>query len=330
MTGKKLHSISLYLVLVLSGSILHTGAYAQTESPGRVSVALARSDSIMMAPGIFAPRRLYPEGRLAFPVLEKLLDSAVTRFTEEDRIASWRSLFSASDRIGIIADVDGVGVEVGTVDAVIDRLVTAGIPPENICVLGGDERDLFNAGFTIRREGRGVRVLGTESEGYRGGVSRVLHDFCTALINVSTLRADPQLTMRGCVANFLSLIPNVERVRRLSNPKEIGSAGAHPAIRQKLRLNILEAYRPFYLTPDKELQRWEFGGILISDDPLAVDMVGLDILQRKMAAEKLPPLSFDTERDYLRAAQEKFRLGQSDLELITILLTEGTTLDEIE
>lgn len=310
----------LHLLVSLFAFSLCTLAMALPDPPGSATVTVMRADHILMPQGIFAPKLLYPEGRIDFGVVEKLVDGAIESVTGEKLSAGWLTLFKRTDRIGIMVDAGKQSVQSATVETIIDRLVNAGISQENIIVFGGDERDLFNAGFNINKSDRGVRVLGTASEGFRGGVSRIVSDYCDALINLATLKADPEIGFDGCVANALYCIPNEDRIARRRDPATVPVVAALPGVRQKTRLCLLEAYLPVLDTVGQSSIPWVYKGLIAGTDPVAVDTVGRRILQGCRNAYKKQPWPLEQPVDYLKTAQERYRLGQADPGQIKVVL----------
>jgi len=299
------------------------------DPPGPARVCVARADHILIPAGILSPKALFPKGRVDMRVVEKLVDSAVQCLTGEENSAGWLKLFSPAERIGIMVDVGATSVQVATVEVIINRLVSAGVPPRSICVFGGDEHDLFTAGFSVSHDASGVRAYGTESEGYRGGISRVVTDYCDTIINVATLRADGELGMAGCVANALVAVPVVERHRLRARPDLVPSVASHPALRLKQKLSFLEAYVPLLDAADPNQPTNQYRGLIVSQDPVAADAVGQLILQRSRDAVKGAAWPLDPPVTYLQSAGNNYRLGQASMDQITVDLvgaTEGALL----
>jgi len=135
--------------------------------------------------------------------------------------------------------------------------------------------------------------------------------------------------MWGCVANCLACLPHVERVRLRSSPEEIGWAGSRPTLKSRLKLNFLEAYVPIYAVNGDQQEKWQYRGLLASEDPVAVDVIGRRILEAKRAEAKGQPWPLSPPPTYLEAAQEDYRLGQADMAKISIETTgpqEGSFL----
>ncbi len=299
-------------------------AWALPESPGPATVYVVRSETIFVPQGLLAPRILFPEGRIDFKAIERLVDQAMTNLTGKPSEQAWQLFCNPTDTVIILADVARYPVQVGTIEVIVDRLLNIGLSPSQIIVLGGDERDLFSAGFNINRDPSSVRVLGAESEGYRDGLSRIVSQYGDVLINVASLKADPELGFAGCVANTLSAVPLVKRIELRKNPGQLPQIAAHPLVRRKLKLNLLEAYVPLLEMAEKSRLTYPYKGLLASTDIVAVDVVGRRILEgcRSAYAQKEWPLP--AAPDYLQSAWEIYRLGQADATQITVRLIGNT------
>jgi uncharacterized protein (DUF362 family) len=88
----------------------------------------------------------------------------------------------------------------------------------------------------------------------------------------------------------------------------------HPYVKEKHRLTICDGFRGQYdggpaFKPEKA---WEFGGLLVATDLVAMDAVGAQIIEQQRLKNKLPSLK-DAGRDplYIRLAEEK-RIGRAD------------------
>jgi uncharacterized protein (DUF362 family) len=312
------------IVLALMTPLTAGSGWADTNS----TVYLCRTERILLPPGWTAPSSLYPQGRVDARQVTGLLDTAIRAYTGKSNALDnpWREIATPQDKVGIQVDLLTPPVTQETINAVIDGLVNSGVSPDNIIVYTGHEAELFAAGISVNPIGRGIRTMGSESEGYRGGLSRIVLDYCTVIINIARLKADRELGMRGCLTNCLTVVPYVERLKLIANPTELPTAAAHPLMRQKVRLHILEAYQPLLEDTGEQLPPiWEYRGLLLSSDPVALDRIGLTILATKQketwgATQEEPPrIPADRSLKYLEAAaNRKYRLGRYDLSQIEV------------
>jgi hypothetical protein len=299
------------------------------------TVYLCRTERILVPPGWSSPQMLYPQGRIDARQVAGLLEAGIRAYTglSEPLDNPWRQIATPQDKVGIQVDLLTPPVSRQTINAIIDALVNSGISPDNIIVYTGNESELFAAGISVNPIGRGIRTMGSESEGYRGGVSRILLDHCTVIINVARLRADRELGVRGCVANCLSIVPYVDRVRLLANPAHLPGPAAHPLMRQKARLHVLEAYQPLLEDTGEQFPPvWEYRGLLMSSDPVALDLIGLRILAAKQAQTRQAAgherlVAAEKALDYLvPAGSRMYRLGHANPDNIDLQVI-GTDKD---
>ncbi len=306
-------------------AMLATVACTAQANPGRIPgpaiVGLARADHVYLPDSIFTLRSAYPEGKIDYEVLELLFRRAVTAFSGQQPDDFWTQNFLPNERVGLMIDVQEPPVPPIMVEAIIRQLVSSGSKPENILIFACDERDVFAAGFSLDHDRPGVKAYGAASLGYRNGISRILIDMCDKIINVAMLRPDSQLGMTGAVYNHLACAPATVARQVTADPQQLASVAARPLINQKIVLHFLVALHPFYALPTEAQPepRWEYAGLLLASDPVAVDSVGLDILTAKRTEEDIEPAEAPVARQYLEAAYNEYRLGQADLDNITVV-----------
>ncbi len=293
-----------------------------TEEPSRSTVALARAGSIMTVGGPLTPAWLYPEGRIDYGVIEWLLAKAVAgSMGVEDDDDAWKALLSASDRVGILVDVEGIQPHDPLLEALVRGIMDRGVPMRNIVIFAGEESALFRAGYDISGNTPGVRVMASDDQGYRKGLTRIVFDYCTKIINVSRLRVDPEIGMYGALANSLAAVPYVDRQRLRHEPQLLPEAAAKATIRRMVVLNIIDALTPAFQRSEggRGYDTWAYNGVLASTDPVAVDTIGRQILQEKLVEEAGGGACPELEVPYLAPATEAYRLGTSDPEQIDVL-----------
>lgn len=306
------------LFSTLIAGLLASVAVAMPDPPGPAVVQIVRAPSILTAQKISAPKVLYPEGRVDFDIVEAMVDRMITSVTGKEGWMAWQAIFAANDRVGIMVDAGTYPTQMATVETLINRLVGAGLSPNNILVFSGSENDLFATGYRVRHEGQGVRVYGADSEGYRGGISRIPSDYCDAMINLASLQVDPDTGFAGCVANALNCVPFAKRVEARRNLALLPQAAALPVVRQKTRLCLLEAYVPLLDIQGSNKVTYQYKGLIAGTDPVAVDLVGRRVLEECRKAQKGSEWPLPQTTDYLQLAQQKYRLGQAEPDKIQV------------
>jgi uncharacterized protein (DUF362 family) len=281
-------------------------------------------------------------GRVAVAVDKKFIDSngkvdeerifgaisrSLTELLDVEKAAqAWRTLFRPEDRVGIkVNTLSGrrLSTHPGLIRAIVKGLRMAGITEKNILIWDRMTEELDRAGFTIRSSG-GVRCFGTDALGYErdlrmvGSIgscfSRILTDFCTALVNVPVLKDHDLAGVTLGMKNFFGAIHNPNKYHDNSCSPYVADLNSHSLIRDKLRLIVCDGLialchgGPAY----KGRWVWNYRGLLIGLDPVALDRVGAGIIGKRRHEVGLPSLK-DSGREakYIDVAAQ-LGLGVSD------------------
>ncbi len=312
--------------LLLAAALLcgvSLAASAESDIEGRSTVAVARAESIMTTEGPLTPGWLYPDGRIDYQVIESLLSDAVAASVGVEEVGdAWDLLLTPGDRVGIQIDEAGIQPHAPLLEALVRQIMDRGVPMRNIIIYAGEESALFRAGYDISGRTPGVRVMGTDSHGFRRGLSRIALNECTKIVNVSRLRVDERIGMYGALANCLAVVPYADRERMMRNPDQLPEAAARPTMKRKVVLHVVDALSPgFRFRDGGRYDTWAYNGVLASVDPVAVDVVGRQILEAKLAEESEGGNAAGLEVGYLVRAAEHYRLGvvdQEEIELVEI------------
>lgn len=295
---------------------------AAPDAPERSTVAVARADTIMNTESPLAIGWLYPEGRIDYGVIERLLGRAVAGAAGAETVDdAWKALLSPGDRVGIQVDVEGVQPHDPILEALIRQIMDSGVPMRNIIIFAGEESALFRAGYDISGRAPGVRVMAGDKEGYRKGLTRIVLDHATKIVNLSRLRVDPEIGMYGALANSLASVSYVDRKRMLDNPVQLPEAAARATTRRKTVLHIIDALRPGISAQDGggRFDTCAYDGVMASTDPVALDVIAGSKLQSMIVEEAGGGACPELEVPYLLPAAEAYRLGVADIEQIDLM-----------
>jgi uncharacterized protein (DUF362 family) len=167
--------------------------------------------------------------------------------------------------------------------------------------------------------------LQRDAKGQLSGVHcllcRIVTDEATALVSAPVLKDHNLAGLSAGLKNFYGAIHNPNKYHDHGCDPFIADVCAHAHIRDRLRLVVCDAARPqYHLGPARRAQwQWAYGGILLGTDPVAVDRVGCEILERKRAAAGLKPLEADGRPVRYLASAEQRGLGAADLERIEVV-----------
>lgn len=246
--------------------------------------------------------------------------------------AAWKSLFSASETVGIkLSCLPGplLSSGKGFVMAIVDGLLSAGIKEENIYIWDRTGRELENAGFKFSTVG--TRIVGTdyyanggyspniEISGSVGTCFSKIMETVDALISVPVLKDHDIAGVSIGMKNFYGAIHNPNKYHGNRCDPYVADLCNHPFIRNKWRLTVCDASRVQVHNGPAFFPKyaWEYGGLLVSRDPVALDYVGWHIIEERRKELGLKSLAMENrEPTYIVTAAE-LKLGNADIKHIT-------------
>jgi hypothetical protein len=170
------------------------------------------------------------------------------------------------------------------VEAITDRLQQSGLPAEQIVIFDRSTAELELAGYQINRDGPGVRCYGTDGDyaadweilGSEIGLSNILLE-CDALINVPLLK---QHDLTGISFSLKNHYGTFDRPESFHIPRiftALAELNGLPPIRDRTRMIVgdaLEVVEPGWSSA------WPGESILMSFDPVAHDVIGLQLFSQ--------------------------------------------------
>ncbi len=266
-----------------------------------------------------------------------LLDRAMQALTERDHpIEAWKKLVRPSDMVGLKVNTlggRGLSSNVQLVAAICERLQEAGVKPGNIVVWDRDSEELERAGFRVSVGGDRVQCFATDRIGYEpelsswGSVgsrlSKVLTEWSGVLINVPVLKDHDGAGVTIALKNMYGVIHNPNKYHPDGCNPYVADLNMLPEIRSRMRLTICDAttaiyeggpgYKPEYC--------WNANSLLVSQDPVALDQTGWQIIERKRAEKGLKTLEAEKRapRYIATAADAEHRLGTNDPKRISLV-----------
>jgi uncharacterized protein (DUF362 family) len=217
-------------------------------------------------------------------------------------------------------------------DALSLLLTRTGFDENDLIIWERTSRELSQAGYTLNASSMGRRCLGTDANGlgYSGGfynseevsslVSRILTDMVDYNINLPVLKDHSIAGLSAGMKNMYGAIHNPNKYHDNNCDPFCAHINNLTPIKKKNRLTILDAVRVQYNGGPGYVGRYidYYNGIIVSDDPVAADRVGLEILEHVRKRNGLPPLEkVGRPVKYLRTAQQ-LGLGVADLKQIGV------------
>jgi uncharacterized protein (DUF362 family) len=262
-----------------------------------------------------------------------MLDQGIMHATGYDNpTKAWQSLFNKNDKVAL--KVNCIGKETGSTKpalcfALAECLnIHVTIPPEHIIIFDRTDIELQKGGYQINKSGKGIKAYA--SPGFSGkfkagsfstGVSNIITDECTALINVPLLKTHPGALISLNLKNHYGSIPKEivqdSSLKFHSDGKfeNIVHVNSLPPIKEKTRLCITDGLVAQYDKGPKgnPKYQWDFGGIIMGTDPVAVDTIGLQVINTERSKHNLN----NRKVKYLHWAEEE-GLGHTSAEFINV------------
>jgi hypothetical protein len=222
------------------------------------------------------------EDKIDAAAVQEMIDAAMKEFAGEAETAgAWAKFVKPADTVGVKFTHCGwmrVHTEQPVVDAIVKRVGEAGVA--------------------------GDRII-AQDEGLPAAK-------CTALINVPTVKVH---TMTGIAVSLKNYINFSAKPASYHSPStNLGEIYLKPEVKGKTRLIIVDVLRP-YFGPGPQinpLHRWNYGGIMVGADPVAIDTVCLKLCQVKRRLFKGEDWPISPPPDNIAAADKTYHLGTSD------------------
>lgn len=234
-------------------------------------------------------------------VIQRMLDDGITKLLgEKDPVMAWKKLVRPSDIVGIKSNVWRYIPTTREVEqALKQRIMDAGVLEENI---------------------------GIDDRGVRGSP---IFKRATALINARPARTHHWSGMGGCIKNYIMFVPSPQAYHG-DSCADLATIWKDYNLKEKTKLNILLMLTPLFhgIGPHHYSKKyvWEYNGILVGQDPVAVDATGVRVLQakrRQFFGEERP---LQPPAKHIFLADTKHHLGVSHpdkIELIKLGWKEG-------
>ncbi|HVP90337.1 MAG TPA: DUF362 domain-containing protein [Terriglobales bacterium] len=227
-------------------------------------------------------------------ILQGMLDEAVTKLLDEsDPFKAFQRLVKPGETVGIKTNVWSYLPTPPELEAAIKRrVIDAGVAPDRI---GLDDH-------TVRTNPLFVKA--------------------TSLINVAPLRTHYLAGVCGCIKNYI-MFAESQPAYHPDSCADLGSLFKLPQVKGKTRLNVLCVLTPqFYGRGPHNFNRryvWNYKGLIVSLDPVAVDAVGLRLIMAKRRevlgkAQELPPVP-----KHIQLADTRHGIGTSDINAIDLI-----------
>lgn len=301
--------------------------------PGKVVKVSAKGDF----PSIMQPNQLWPKAEVA----KRLLETALMEFTGAPNLVGALKKFIHKDDVVAIKP-NGIAGQKGATMAtnfelilpLVEGLIALGVPPSKITVYEQYPSYLVGTRVGLKRNPLpdGV-VTGTHNNNhhtmrdivvYQGIKTRYCHFFtqATAVIDLTMIKDHSICGYTGCLKNIThGNINNPHEHHAHNASPQIAMLYNHPIVTSRVRLHVVDAFKIMYDKGplDKDpATRIPHGAVYVSTDPVALDTVGWQLIDRERTARGLKTLK-EAKREprYIQTASE-LGLGLHDLNAIRL------------
>lgn len=257
-----------------------------TDSSVTPATGLRSRAVLVRDPNVFTKK-----GEIDHHVAMRMIDDGVAALMETPSPdAAWRQLFAPGDKAGIKTNVYWVlPTPPELTEKLRLRMAVCGIDPESVAV--------------------------TDRE------ARLMLADRTALLNIRPLRTHHWSGIGSCIKNYI-MFAETPSDWHTDSCADLGGIWNLPVVKGKTRLNILLALNPYFYgrgphSYDARFQ-WNYSGVFVSTDPVAIDALGAELLKRKRIA------TFGEERTvtptkHIEMAEKRHGLGVADLKRIDLI-----------
>jgi uncharacterized protein (DUF362 family) len=302
------------------------GAVEQGTSAGKSKVVIAADPQLRGSAATVDSNRIL-----------SLLDRAMQSLYGLDHPGEpWKKLVRPGEKVGIKVNAlggRGLSTNVALVEAICERLQEAGVKANDIVIWDRDSEELEHVGFRTAWSGTRVQCFGTDRVGFEeelaryGSVgsrlSKILTRNCDVLINVPVLKDHDGAGVTIALKNMYGVIHNPNKYHPQGCDPYIADVNMLPEIRQKMRLTICDATTACYEGGPafKPEYSWRNNALVVSQDPVALDYTGWQIIERKRAEKGFKTLEADKRmpRYIATAADAQHRLGTNDPRRIALV-----------
>lgn len=227
-------------------------------------------------------------------ICEKMLDEAVCSLTgKADAKQAWASIIKPGDTVGIKTNAwNGLPTPPELNEILKARVISVGVGEDKVSV-----------------DDRGVKTNPVFAQ-------------ATALINIRPMRTHAWSGVGSLIKNYIMFAPKPSDYHE-DSCGILGSLQELPLVKGKTRLHVLVMFTPqfHHLAPStfSEEHSWKYSGLLVGFDPVAVDSVGLRIIEAKRRDYFKEDRPLNPPAKHIALADTRYHLGVSDPDKIDLV-----------
>ncbi len=239
-------------------------------------------------------------GAINRQVLAKMLDEAVVRLTRaESANEAWKQIIKPADVVGIKSNYWRLRTPVELEGLLRERVLRAGVKETDVSI---NDRSVLNDPVFKRS---------------------------TALINVRPSRTHAWSGVGSMLKNYIMFTPQPSSYHG-DSCADLAKLWELPEVKGKTRLNILVMITPmFHMVGSNNYSPefiWPYNGLVVGIDPVAVDSVGVKIIEAKRRNHFNEDRPLNPPAKHIFLADTRHHLGNADfakIDLVKAGWTEG-------
>jgi uncharacterized protein (DUF362 family) len=286
-----------------------------------------------------SPKVISPSGKVDQTILSEMVKRGLCKLTSESKPEdAIRHFVSPKDQVGLKVNclagkMASTHPEVALVCASLLR--DSGVKTKDIIIWDRSASELEEVGFPLNANGDDFRCLGTDTQGIGytydlvsymnigSLLSRVIDEYTNVQVNIPVLK-DHGLSGTTCsLKNLFGVIHNPNKYHDNGCDPFIADLNALPQIREKQKLVICDALRVQFNGGPSYHPQWaeNFGGMMVSDDPVALDFVGYQIIDKLRTQHNIPTLekAGRKPKHIFTSADENHNVGKAKSEEIDLM-----------
>lgn len=231
------------------------------------------------------------DGEVDVKIAMQMIDEAVASLLQvSSSDAAWKKLFTSKDRVGIKTNVyNYLPTPFELNELLRQRFAVCGIDPDAVAVTDREARTML--------------------------ADR------TALLNIRPVRTHHWSGIGSCIKNYI-MFADTPSDWHADSCADLGGIWNLPIVKGKTRLNILLALTPYFYGRGPHnfdpRFKWNYSGIFVSTDPVAVDALGAELLRLKRIAHFGEDRTV-TPTKHIEMAEKRHGLGVADLKRIDLV-----------
>jgi hypothetical protein len=233
-------------------------------------------------------QQLFANGNLPdTEIAGQMLDEAVRSLTGNcNTKEAWASIVKPTDTVGIKTNVWNKFPTPEIMNDILkERVLQAGVSETNVSI-----------------NDRGVK-------------DDPVFQNATALINVRPMRTHAWSGVGSCIKNYI-MFAEVPSSYHDDSCASLAALYELPIVKGKTRLHVLVLFNPLFhhrtAQDASEEYMWKYSGLIVGFDPVAVDSVGLRIIQGKRNAFFQEDKPLNPPAKHIELADSRYHLGTAD------------------